>query len=1151
MFHVLGRDPIKKSSGTLTIDGFDGIIRYVASAKMEVYRFMTKEPLTEVGAIIVKEMLDKDTKMKLVKAEISDKVYDFKGIIFENSYSSFNPVFVADAKPMGELKKPKNFEYISVPVPTDSNDVNNLGDIKLEDIIYKTVSKNDLLGDKDLSWLAEKDYRILYTREETLEWLKGLEAYDDSEYPVGFDTETTGLNANRNKIERLVGICMSYEFDAGVYIPIEQKRSRNNEIPLPELLELLRPFLDRKSKKKKRLITHNGQFDYRVMKMFDIELNITDDTYVMLALLNMGDISAKNSLKGAMHHYFKIDVLELTEPFVGLNATTLTNARKLYEMGAPLDELTAYKLDKAEKGSQLLDFRFIPDWFIDIYGPADGDFPRLLYRYLKENDWADLDGKLDFTYNLEIMVIPALVEQEYFGVHVIPEGFEELRDKTSLSLMELTPKIYEMAGHEFDINSGKQLSRVLYDEMGAPKLDKYKTKDPGIFSTDKHTLKDMAALKNEDGTPKIPIVGIILEYKKKSTLISSFYGKLPKLIENDYLFPRYNPLRAETGRMTCQNPNIQQSEPSTRKFMIPDSDEYYFLVCDYSQVERRIMGGLSHDESIVVPFNNDPEMDSHIQTYSNMFGVPYENVDGKMRKLGKSLNFGTAYSLGPKSLASTIWGNDDDDHKMMAQELLDTYWLSAPKLQGYLEKERDLAEETFYAKTYFGRRRRINRLVMAHDERDPRKKSGLVSKGRREAGNMPVQGTAADILKMALVRLQDGFRKRGIDDDRARQVMNIHDEVVYQIHNSIHPWMACAIMREAMEIDLSDIGFPPLYIGANVGYSWHDGKAEDLEAPVMLMDRQCQWAWEQVENGVPIDRFPNCPTKPREFWGEQITDYAAEQSFLEYRKGYKVDGVYVPIQDLHDAHRNGRLVKYANHFNPLRDLFIMEASVVDNYLELYTNKEEILRCKSANFLKAVNYINETPIILDDLTKEDVFNLSFFSASWKELLQLKAKHGLITNVEFIEWYNVSFADGTTILLTVDKSDHPNYPRTKTQGELIEETSTTVADLVRQTLRLTKDRKNYVIMMENLDERFIVLLNYMVITYDLRNALNTNMDEARGVYLKLPSGKREFLTNRFLIKEMRPLLVSLVAIYVGAKDYTGFEDAIDKVGLALSK
>ena len=1148
MFHVLGRNPIKKTSGTLTIKGFDGIIRYVASGKMEVYRFMTKEPLTEVGAIVVKEMLDKDTKMKLVKAEVADTIYEYKDILFESKFEDFLPVFKQDAKAMGELKKPKDFTYIAIPINADYVENNEMEDIRLENILYKPVPKHELLGDKDLSWLKKKDYRNLITREETLAWIKGLEEYDDSEYPVGFDTETTGLNANRNKKERLVGICMSYKFDAGVYIPIEQKDMENNEIPLDELLALLKPFIDRNSEKKKRLITHNGQFDYRVMKMFGIEINITDDTYVMLALLNMGKLRAENSLKGAMQHYFGIDVLELTEAFQKIDKATLNNAKRLYEMGAPLDELTARKLMLADDGKNLIDFRYIPEWFIDIYGPADGDFPRILFRYLKENDWAKVNGELDFSYNLEIMVIPALVEQEYFGVHVIPEGFEELKVKTYAKLKELEPQIYEQVGHHFEINSGKQLSNVLYDEMGAPKLEKYKTKDDGVFSTDKHTLKDLEGAKNADGSPTYPIVGLIQKYKKMSTLLSSFYEKLPKLIEEDYLFPRYNPLRAATGRMTCQNPNIQQSEPSTRDFMIPDSDDYYFLVCDYSQVERRLMGGLSHDAGIVEPFRKDPEMDSHIQTYANMFGVPYENVDGKMRKLGKQLNFGTAYSLGAKSLASSIWGNDDDDHKMMAQELLDTYWLSAKDLKKYLDDKRNLAEETFSASTFFGRRRFIHKLYAASEEKDKRKKSQLIASGRREAGNLPVQGTAADILKMALVRLQNGFRSRGLGEDKARQVMNIHDEVVYQIHKSIHPWMATAIMREAMEIDLSEEGFPPLYIGANVGYSWHDGKEEYLEAPVLLMDRQCAWAWEQYRNGLPVDGFEYLED-PRKFWEEEITNYAAEQVFKEYHLGYKKDGVVTKIKSLNDAHKNGRLLKYANHFNPLRDLFIMEASTSDSYEYLYDNKELIQKGKGQGMLGAIEYINNNSINADDLTQADIHSLSFFSDSWKEVLCLVAEHGKISEVSINKWYILNFEDGFVAELVKSKDDRPNFPKLRTFGIEVNEEQVTTFDLVKSRLKVTKDRKNYVVLMDVVDEKFVNLLNYMLITYDMKESFNTDIKEAKGIYLYMPSGKKIFLTNRFLIKEMQPLLKSLVAIYIGDKDYSGFEDAIDKVGMSI--
>src|SRR5699024_4272261 len=190
----------------------------------------------------------------------------------------------------------------------------------------------------------------------------------------------------------------------------------------------------------------------------------------------------------------------------------------------------------------------------------------------------------DFIYKVEIELIPALGEQEYYGVRAVREGFEELYEKASKELLEVENKIYEEAGEVLNINSYPQKSRIIFDKLGCPKKPRYKTKK-GNWGTGKDVLEDLAKYKDRDGNQRYPITKYLQRHSKLSKQLSSFYGKLPKLMVDGYIFAQYHQMGTETGRMSNSNPNLQQTEPTSRKYLVPDSDDYYFLICDYSQVE--------------------------------------------------------------------------------------------------------------------------------------------------------------------------------------------------------------------------------------------------------------------------------------------------------------------------------------------------------------------------------------------------------------------------------------------------------------------------------------------------------------------------------------------------------------------------------------
>src|SRR5699024_8476756 len=421
------------------------------------------------------------------------------------------------------------------------------------------------------------------------------------------------------------------------------------------------------------------------------------------------------------------------------------------------------------------------------------------------------DHKMDFIYRVEMEQIPVLGEQEYYGVRVNKKSFEKLYEDALERKEELERKIFEEAGEEFNINSTQQKAKIIFDKMGCPKKDRYKTKK-GNWGTGKDVLKDLVKYKDKNGDQKYPIAEYLQKYSKVQKLIDSFYGKIPKLVVDGYIFTNYNQMGTGTGRVSNSKPNLQQTEPTSRMAMLPESDDYYFLICDYSQVEYRVMAGMGKEEKVVKFFRDNAEADYHTMAYANMMGKAYEDVTGDERSIGKVLNFGVTYGLEDASLAMNLYGDDSRFSQKKAAKSRKEYFEGVPNIRDFFEKKKDEAQSRGYASTMFKRRRDIVEF-----QRNRKLSDYEIGSGRRKGGNHPVQGTAADILKMAMARIRKFFRDEGYYEDMVRLVMNIHDEVVIQVHKSINPYYATNIVRKAMEMDFSKYGFPPLYIGAIVG----------------------------------------------------------------------------------------------------------------------------------------------------------------------------------------------------------------------------------------------------------------------------------------------------------------------------------------------
>lgn len=660
----------------------------------------------------------------------------------------------------------------------------------------------EMIGlEKDLSWLECKKYSIINTKEEFDKLIEELRKVPDDEV-VGFDTETTGLLINRFPIghpkrDRLVGICISWQDNISYYIPIYHKLFDN--IDENYCIEQLRPLICEKFASKynkdgqvikhgtaKNLVTHNGKFDWRVMYTYGIKLNFVHDTLLMQYLTNEGEFRTRKDLKTLARKELGMEMVELEDNYIK-------------QKGIKLD----------------IDFSLLPYENVKAYAPADADATRLLFKKKR------IPKSMEFIYYIEIELMKYIAKTEYNGIRLDLELIAKQEVDAEKKKAELEQKIYDLVGHTFNIKSNVDLGNVMFTELKYPIIEWTDKKAP---KTGKRTLKILAAdkCKNEKGeiVQKYPFAVLLKTYKDQEKLLNGFLRKM--LTENidGFIFPSYDQCGTESGRISCNGPNLQQTPGKNREAICTDGDDYYFCIADYSQVEYRIMAGFGQEMDIIESFK-DPETDHHSNMYSRMFNVPLEEVTSAQRKIGKLLNFGVTYGMGPYSLAITLFDDTSPEKIQEAADLTRLYFDSVPRIRDMLEESKDFASLYGYIETKFGRRRYFPEI------RSNNRK--IIDDNRRKAANTRVQGTGADILKIAHVKIERAIERLGLD---AQIKISMHDELVVQTHKSINPWFMYKLMRECMEIQIKD--FPPLFIGFNVGSNWAAGKRDDLEVPILL-----------------------------------------------------------------------------------------------------------------------------------------------------------------------------------------------------------------------------------------------------------------------------------------------------------------------------
>lgn len=535
---------------------------------------------------------------------------------------------------------------------------------------------------------------------------------------VCFDTETTGLNP---LTAELVGIAFSWEAGKGFYIPFPEDRNKAQE-----LIELLRPFFEAEDIVK---IGQNLKYDIKVLAKYNLEVKgKLFDTMLAHYLINPD-----------MRH--NIDVL--SETYLNYTPVSIT-------------ELIG------KKGKNQLSFRQVPQEQQTEYAVEDAD---ITYQ-LKEHFTPELNEAniLSLFEDIEVPLLRVLADMEIEGINLDKEFLQSLSEELNKDIKTLESNIYTEAGEEFNIASPKQLGIVLFEKMKL--VDKPKKTKTGQYSTAEDVLSYLAK--------DHKIIQNILDYRGLSKLKSTYVDALPNQINENTgrVHTDYMQTVAATGRLSSNNPNLQNIPIRTergrqvRKAFIPRSEEYTLLAADYSQIELRIIAALSEEETMINAFKNGEDI--HASTAAKVFNVPISEVTREQRSNAKTVNFGIIYGVSAFGLS-----NQTNLSRSEAKELIDTYYKTYPKLRNYMSEQVDFARENGYVQTVLGRRRYLKDINSAN--------AVVRGAAERNAVNAPIQGSAADIIKIAMINIHKKLKESNY---KTKMLLQVHDELVFDVYKA-------------------------------------------------------------------------------------------------------------------------------------------------------------------------------------------------------------------------------------------------------------------------------------------------------------------------------------------------------------------------------
>lgn len=572
-----------------------------------------------------------------------------------------------------------------------------------------------------------------------------------SQTSVCFDTETTGLNA---LVAELVGIAFSWETGKGFYMPFPENKNETQN-----LIEILRPFFENENIEK---IGQNLKYDIKVLAKYNIEIKgKLFDTMLAHYLINPDIRHNMDVLAETYLNYSPISITEL----IGKKGKNQLSMRDV-----SLEKQTEYAVEDADITLQLKE------------------------HFEKELGEANTQKLFD---EIELPLLRVLAAMELEGINLDKAFLNSLSEDLTNDIANLEKRIYEVAGEEFNIASPKQLGIILFEKMKL--VDKPKKTKTGQYSTAEDVLSYLA--KDHQ------IIQDVLDYRGLAKLKSTYVDALPLQVEEstNRVHTDYMQTVAATGRLSSNNPNLQNIPIRTergrqvRKAFVPRDENYTLLAADYSQIELRIIAALSEEETMIEAFKNGEDI--HASTASRVFNVPLTEVSREQRSNAKTVNFGIIYGVSAFGLS-----NQTDLSRGEAKELIDTYYETYPKLRAYMSKQVDFARDNGYVQTVLGRRRYL---------KDINSRNAVVrGAAERNAVNAPIQGSAADIIKIAMINIYDKLQASGY---KSKMLLQVHDELVFDIYKPELDAMKTLIKTEMENAYTLNV---PLDVDLDIGDNW-------------------------------------------------------------------------------------------------------------------------------------------------------------------------------------------------------------------------------------------------------------------------------------------------------------------------------------------